>query len=190
MSCASFAVLATSWRDTATLGILCSGCCWLCVCLGLSLLCVHVVSSCFLLKGPVSTGTSFSICFSMFGLKEFLVTFLIRMYSYVSLTSLSPWWILRFLFWSPACGHGFLSYHSNQEEHTPVYAQNTDRLERRMSSFSLYLFTHSCFDKHILDPIVDSWLKLYFDCQIKNQFGEYIYFRISLVSYEFVMKTK
>lgn len=185
MSCASFAVLATSWRDTATLGILCSGC-WLCVCLGLSLLCVHVVSSCFLPKGPVSTGTSFSICFSMFGLKEFLVTFLIRMYSYVSLTSLSPWWILRFLFWSPACGHGFLSYHSNQEERTPGYAQTTDSLERR-SSFSLYLFTHSCFDKHIWDPIVDSSTLIVI---IKNQFGEYIYFRISLVSYEFVMKTK
>jgi len=44
-----------------------------------------------------------------------------------------------------------------------------------------------------LDPIIDSWLKLYFDChnkKKKNQFGEYIYFRILLVSYEFVMKTK
>ena len=50
------------------------------------------VSSCFLPKSTHSehVQSSFSIYFSMFGLDKSLVTFLIRKYLYVSLTSLSP----------------------------------------------------------------------------------------------------
>ena len=71
--------------------------------------------------------------------------------------------LLYDIYFSFLPGHGLLCHQSNHEEHAPVYAQTTDRLERRMSSFSLYLITHSC-----MDPVTDSWLKPYFDCHNNN----------------------
>ena len=65
------------------------------------------------------------------------------------------------------------------------------QLDQRMSSFSLHSFTCSCFDKDILNQIVDYWLKLHFDCHDKkNQLVGQLYFRISLVGCELMMETK